>query len=88
MNDLFYGVLVFFALVSLIGGVNWLVTAINSWSNVADCDCDLLQHQFKLPSDVANVVYTLVFVCTLGLFLMVAFPQNLKKAFGTTRKLM
>ena len=42
MNDLFYGFLVFFSLVSLIGGVNWLVTAINSWSN-DEYTPDLLQ---------------------------------------------
>lgn len=81
MNDLFYGFLVFFALVSLIGGVNWLVTAINSWSEQQDT-VDLLQHQFKIPMDVANVIYVVVFICTLALFLMVAFPQNLKKAFS------
>lgn len=82
MNDLFYGLLVFFAFVSLVGGINWLMTAINSWNN-NEPTFDLLQHQFKMPIHVANVVYIVVFVCTLALFLMVAFPQNLKKAFSS-----
>jgi len=81
MNDLFYGFLVFFAFVSLVGGINWLITAINSW-NEDESTVDLLQHQFKMPMTAANVVYIVVFVCTLALFLMVAFPQNLKKAFS------
>ena len=82
MNDLFYGFLVFFAFISLVGGLNWLMTAINSWNENSEPTVDLLQHQFKMPVDVANVVYIVVFVCTLALFLMVAFPQNLKKAFS------
>lgn len=82
MNDLFYGFLVFFALVSLVGGLNWLMTAINSWNENSEPTVDLLQHQFKMPVHVANVVYIVVFVCTLALFLMVALPQNLKKAFS------
>ena len=81
MNNLFYGFLVFFALVSLVGGLNWLMTAVNSW-NENEPTFDLLQHQLKMPLHVANVVYIVVFVCTLALFLMVAFPQNLKKAFS------
>ena len=89
MNDLFYGFLVFFALVSLVGGVNWLMTAINSWMNDNQDDVpDLLQENLKLHPNVANVVYCVVFACTLFLFLMVVFPQNLKKAFGGARKLM
>ena len=89
MNDLFYGFLVFFAFVSLVGGLNWLMTAINSWNNHSEETPDLLQHQFKMHVNVANVVYIIVFVCTLALFLMVAFPQNLKKAFsGGMRRVM
>lgn len=91
MNDLFYGFLVFFALVSLIGGVNWLMTAINSWEEDEPV-VDLLQHQLKIPMHVANILYIVVFICTLALFLMVAFPQNLKKAFsgmsGGVRRVM
>jgi len=92
MNDLFYGFLVFFAFVSLVGGLNWLMTAINSWNENSELTVDLLQHQFKMPVDVANVIYIIVFICTLALFLMVVFPQNLKKAFsgmsGGMRKVM
>ena len=84
MNDVFYGFLVFFALVSLIGGVNWLVTAINTWKN-EDSTQDLLQEQLKLNVHVANSIYVVVFLCTLALFLMVAFPQNLKTAFSGIR---
>lgn len=84
MNDLFYFFLVFFTVVSLIGGVNWLVTAINSWTDDSVGPTpDLLQEQLKLPENVANVIYVVVFVCTLALLLMVIFPQNLKKAFST-----
>ena len=85
MNDLFYGFLVFFAFVSLVGGLNWLMTAINSWNEDSINTEDLLQHQFKMPVDVANVIYIIVFICALALFLMVAFPQNLKKAFSSVR---
>lgn len=85
MNDLFYGFLVFFAFVSLVGGINWLLTAINSWTENSEATVDLLQHQFKMPVDIANVIYIIVFICTLALFLMVVFPQNLKKAFSSVR---
>lgn len=87
MNDVFYGFLVFFALVSLIGGINWLMTAINTWSNDTDTD-DLLQTQFNIDKHVANVIYIVVFLCTLALFLMVAFPQNLKAAFSSVKRMM
>ena len=82
MNNIFYGFLVFFAFISLVGGLNWLMTAINSWNNDFDSVIDLLQDQLKMPADVANIVYIIVFISTLALFLMVAFPQNLKKAFS------
>lgn len=81
MNDIFYGFLVFFALVSLIGGFNWLMTAVNSWKE-EDITYDLLQQQLKIPIHAANVIYIVVFICTLALFLMVLFPQNLRKAFS------
>lgn len=89
MNDAFYGFLVFFALVSLIGGVNWLMTAINSWNDGTNSTVDdLLQQQLGLSPEISNIVYVLVFVCTLALFLMVAFPQNLKSAFSGVKKMM
>jgi len=77
MNNLFYGFLVFFSLVSLIGGVNWLVTAINNWSD-DDVTNDLLTTQLNIPSDVSHVIYIIVFICALAQFLMVAFPKNFK----------
>lgn len=83
MNKIFYGFLFFFALVSLVGGINWLVTAINSWNDGGEQTPDLIQHQIGLPVDVANVIYIVVFVCTLVLFLMVAFPNELKRAFSS-----
>ena len=83
MNDIFYGFLIFFAFVSLVGGLNWLVTAINSWNN-DDTTPDLIQHQLKIPADAANVIYIVVFVCTLALFLMVlsqfSVAKNIKKS--------
>jgi len=89
MNDAFYGFLVFFALVSLIGGANWLMTAINSWNEGGSGNVDdLLQEQLGLSPDIANIVYVVVFVCTLALFLMVAFPQNLKSAFSGVKRMM
>ena len=89
MNDLFYGFLVFFALVSLIGGVNWLMTAINTMTE-SDPEPvpDLLQNQLNLHQGLSNVIYIIVFACTLALFLMVAFPQNLKAAFAGAKKMM
>lgn len=87
MNDFFYGFLVFFALVSLIGGLNWLVTAINTWSNDSDTE-DLLQHQLNINKHVSNVIYIIVFLCTLALFLMVVFPNNLKAAFSGVKTMM
>ena len=88
MNDAFYGFLVFFALVSLIGGANWLMTAINDWNGNGNGADDLLTEQLSLSPDIANIVYVVVFVCTLVLFLMVAFPQNLKSAFSGVKKMM
>ena len=88
MNDAFYGFLVFFALVSLIGGANWLMTAINYWNGNGSGADDLLIEQLGLSPDIANIVYVVVFVCTLALFLMVAFPQNLKSAFSGVKRMM
>lgn len=88
MNDAFYGFLIFFALVSLIGGANWLMTAINYWNGNGSGAEDLLTEQLGLSPDIANIVYVVVFVCTLALFLMVAFPQNLKSAFSGVKKMM
>ena len=66
----------FVSIVSLIGGVNWLVTAINSWTNNNEETPDLLQQNLNLSTGVSNVIYIVVFVCTLLLFLMVIFPEG------------
>lgn len=70
MNNFFYGFLAFFALVSLIGGVNWLMVGINNWGSDHDVP-DLLQHQIGLSNEVSTIIYFVVFGCTLALFLMV-----------------
>ena len=87
MNNTFYGFLLFFAFVSLVGGINWLMTAINNWSDDEQTN-DLLQKQLNMNEHVANVIYIVVFLCTLALFLMLAFPQNLRKAFSSVRTMM
>jgi hypothetical protein len=87
MNDTFYGFLVFFAFIALVGGINWLTTAIRNWNDGTDDTNDLLVGVFNMDSNVANVVYCVVFACTLALFLMVAFPNNLKKAFASVPKM-
>jgi uncharacterized membrane protein YuzA (DUF378 family) len=71
MNGVFYVFLFVFALVSLIGGVNWLMVGINDWDGNDDVP-DLLQHQLGLPNEVSNIIYFVVFGCTLALFLMVS----------------
>ena len=76
-----YMLLVFVSIVSLIGGVNWLFTAINSWSNGNEETPDLLQKNMQLSTEFSNVIYVVVFVCTVFLFLMVIFPNYLKKMF-------
>lgn len=87
MNDTFYGFLVFFAFIALVGGINWLTTAIRNWDDGTDDTNDLLVGVLNMDSNVANVVYCIVFACTLALFLMVAFPNNLKKAFASVPKM-
>lgn len=76
-----YIALFFVSFVALIGGVNWLITAINSWTNDNEETPDLLQHNMNLSVGLSNVIYVVVFVCTLLVFLMVAFPGFLKNMF-------
>ena len=76
-----YIALLIVSLISLIGGVNWLITAINSWANDNEETPDLLQHNLNLSTGFSNVIYVVVFVCTLLVFLMVAFPGFLKNMF-------
>lgn len=81
MNFTFHTFLVFFAFISLVGGINWLFTAINNWTLSAETH-DLLTEQLNVNQHVANIIYIVVFLCTLALFLMVTFPQNLKAAYS------
>ena len=74
MTGLYYKSLVFFALISLIGGINWLFTAINNWTD-DEVTNDLLTKQLNINPHVANGVYVVVFLCTLALFLMVVLPE-------------
>tara|TARA_E500000178_G_scaffold129113_1_gene128898 strand:+ start:948 stop:1190 length:243 start_codon:yes stop_codon:yes gene_type:complete len=73
-----YVLTVFLAVVSLIGGTNWLFTAINSWRD-GDTVPDLLQEQLKFHSNFANIVYVIVFACSLLLFGLILFPKLLEK---------
>ncbi len=65
--------IVLFSIVTLVGGVNWLVTAINTWSKDEET-YDLLQDQFSMNRHAANIIYILVFACTLGLVTIVLPP--------------
>jgi len=76
-----YIALLLVSLISLIGGINWLITAINSWANNNEETPDLLQKNMKFPVGLSNVIYIVVFVCTLLVFLMVIFPGFLKNMF-------
>lgn len=69
-----YTLLVVLAFVSLVGGINWLFTAINNWSK-DEVTFDLLTEQLKIHPNIANVIYIFVFLCTLALFTMIAFPH-------------
>ena len=73
--DVYRGLVIFLTLVVLIGGVNWLMVAINTWSKDEDMTYDLLQDQLNIHRDVANVVYIVVFICTLLLSVMILFPK-------------
>ena len=74
--DVYRGLVIFLTLVVLIGGVNWLMVVINTWSKDEET-YDLLQDQLKIHRDVANVVYIVVFICTLLLSAMILFPQTM-----------
>jgi uncharacterized membrane protein YuzA (DUF378 family) len=77
--NMYRGLVIFLTLVVLIGGVNWLMVAINTWSKDEDMTYDLLQDQLKIHRDVANVVYIVVFICTLLLSAMILFPQTMMR---------
>ena len=79
MNTKYNIIVKILAFIALVGGINWLVTAINSWSNDSEPTYDLLQKNLNIPVDVSNVIYILVFICTLVLYLMILFPSFNKK---------
>lgn len=76
-----YIALFFVSFVALIGGINWLITALNSWANDNEETPDLLQHNLNLSVGLSNIIYVVVFGCTVLVFLMVAFPGFLKNMF-------
>lgn len=74
--------IIFLAFVSLIGGLNWLVTALRNMSDdttTNDIFYDWIDQKW------VNWVYILVFICTLVLFIMLLFPGSLN--IGGTKSL-
>lgn len=65
---------VLMALVLLLGGVNWLVTAIRSWQN--DNDVEDLFELINAPQNVSNVLYCVVFVVSLLVSFRMVFPAS------------
>jgi hypothetical protein len=60
--------------VLLLGGVNWLVTAIRSWQN--DNDVEDLFELINVPQNVSNVLYCVVFVVSLLVSFRMVFPAS------------
>ena len=74
--------IIFLAFVSLVGGLNWLVTALRNMSDdttTNDIFNDWIDQKW------VNWVYILVFICTLVLFIMLLFPGSLN--IGGTKSL-
>ena len=66
--------IIFLAFISLVGGLNWLVTALRNMSDdttTNDIFYDWIDQKW------VNWVYILVFICTLVLFIMLLFPGSL-----------
>jgi len=59
----------------LIGGINWLVTGVRSLMNESDPQVDDLLELIKLPQEVSNIIYIVVFVATL--IVMVPFLKRM-----------
>ncbi len=70
---------VFCLIVVLVGGTNWLVTAINSWENDDESVPDLLQTQVGLSSSISNWIYLVVFICTIVLVFIDSFKLFTEK---------
>jgi hypothetical protein len=74
--------IIFLAFVSLVGGLNWLVTALRNMSDdttTNDIFYDWIDQKW------VNWIYILVFICTLVLFIMLLFPGSLN--IGGTKSL-
>ena len=71
-------VLWFFLLaIVFVGGVNWLVTGIRSMQEDNTPVDDLLE-LIGIPQEVSNVIYFVVFACSLAMLLWAIF-YNYKK---------
>ncbi len=70
---------VFCLVVVLVGGTNWLVTAINSWENDDESVPDLLQTQIGLSSSTSNWIYLVVSIFTIVLVSIDLFKLLTKK---------
>lgn len=74
--------IMFLAFISLVGGLNWLVTALRNMSDdttTNDIFYDWIDQKW------VNWVYILVFICTLVLFIMLLFPSSFN--IGGTKSL-
>lgn len=74
--------IIFLAFNSLVGGLNWLVTALRNMSDdttTNDIFNDWIDQKW------VNWIYILVFICTLVLFIMILFPGSLN--IGGTKSL-
>jgi len=74
--------IMFLAFISLVGGLNWLVTALRNMSDdttTNDIFYDWIDQKW------VNWVYILVFICTLVLFVMLLFPSSFN--IGGTKSL-
>lgn len=74
--------IIFLAFNSLVGGLNWLVTALRNMSDdttTNDIFNDWIDQKW------VNWIYILVFICTLVLFIMLLFPGSLN--IGGTKSL-
>lgn len=68
-------IIVFLAFISLVGGINWLVTSLRNMSDdttTNDIFYDWIDQKW------VNWIYIVVFLCTLVLFIMTLFPNSLK----------
>jgi len=67
--------IIFLAFISLIGGLNWLVTALRNMSDDSETN-DIFNDWIE--QKWVNWIYIIVFICTLVLFIMTIFPNTLK----------